>query len=87
MSWHWVYGSIAVLTLLHGVALLYAYRNASAAVGTDGEQAPRGEGVECPSCGEHNETGYRYCRQCVSELPSRMSFLDDSTTPEERRTM
>jgi len=31
--------------------------------------------VTCPDCGEPNEAEYRYCRQCVSELPTGVSFV------------
>jgi hypothetical protein len=30
--------------------------------------------VRCPECGTANEDGYRYCRDCVAELPDAMSF-------------
>lgn len=89
MPGDWVYGAIAVLTLLHGIVLLYAYRRGKA----DGTRDARAEesdtdaGVECRSCGEHNEEGYRYCRQCVSELPAGTSFLSGPSTPETRRTL
>jgi predicted amidophosphoribosyltransferase len=42
------------------------------------------EDVECPNCGEENERGYRYCRQCVSELPGQVSLVDGSLAPRGR---
>ncbi|MFB6300055.1 MAG: hypothetical protein ABEH65_07325 [Halobacteriales archaeon] len=32
-----------------------------------------GDHVTCGECGATNETGYRYCRQCVSELPGMVT--------------
>lgn len=90
MTGDWVFGVIAVLTLLHGTALLYAYRRGSATDGprgVDAEEYVTDTGVECPNCGERNGKDYRYCRHCVSELPARESFLNRSSTPESRRTL
>jgi len=30
--------------------------------------------VECLECGTENEPGYRYCRECVAELPGAVGF-------------
>lgn len=35
----------------------------------DGEVA-----VECRECGTENEPGYRYCRECIAELPGSVAF-------------
>lgn len=86
MAWNWVYTAVAVLTVLHGVAVLSAYRN-----GRDAEAAGHEDrvtdGVMCPDCGAHNETHYRLCRQCVSELPVETSVLDGESMPRSRRTL
>lgn len=90
MTGSWVYGAVALLTVLHGMALLYAYRNGRRAVRTgataDADRYVTEEGVECPDCGTLNETEYRFCRRCVSELPGHVSFTDDSSAPWGRRT-
>jgi ribosomal protein L40E len=89
MTGDWVFGAIAVLALLHGMTLLYAYRRGTArgAATPDAESYVRDDGVECPSCGADNGTGYRFCRRCVSELPGSVSFLGDSSAPASRRTL
>lgn len=64
----------AVLAIagLHLLVAWYARRAASRA-------APAGAGVAadyvedeevtCPTCGAENELGYRFCRNCIGELP------------------
>ena len=41
--------------------------------GGDGEDgdggAPDGPTVTCPACGVENDPEFRYCRDCVAELP------------------
>lgn len=88
MTGDWVFAGITVLVLLHGMALLYAYRRArtSGGAAVDDEASVTEDGVECPSCGAHNETGFRYCRQCVSELPGQPSLLDRAPMSRGRRT-
>lgn len=62
---------IAVM-VLGAITLLAAY---SLLRGTSGQPLPAaGESpekgvVECPHCGTENERGYRFCRECVGDLP------------------
>jgi len=99
MTGDWVYGAIFVLSVLHLLALAYAYRNRPAA-GESGDSPGRGASggdgatghrhggdVECPECGAVNARGYRFCRRCVAELPGWMSFLGESSPAESRRTL
>lgn len=99
MTGEWVYGAIVALSVLHLLALAYAYRNQSDASGVkppdrsasaaDGKGAEHthDEDVECPECGAVNARSYRFCRRCVTELPGRVSVLEQSTWSEGRRTL
>lgn len=86
-----IYGAIVLLTVLHAVLLLYAVWSGRQTRERDDGREPEEylseEGVECPECGEFNEKGYRYCRQCISELPTPVGFLKGESTPQERRTL
>lgn len=37
--------------------------------------------ITCPECEAENESGYRYCRNCVAELPGSMDFGSDGDAP------
>lgn len=37
--------------------------------------------VVCPSCGTENEAGYRFCRSCLTELPSWTNFEPERRNP------
>lgn len=39
----------------------------------DSEEVIDANTVACPDCGNRNNRGYRFCRQCVSELPGATS--------------
>lgn len=50
---------------------------------TDGARAEAGDdeaGVcRCPDCGTPNESGYRFCKQCVAELPGGRPQMGEPT--------
>jgi hypothetical protein len=89
MSEHWVYGAIGLLLVLHVIAVVRAYRKgqASGRAQASTENQTAGQGIECPDCGVVNGQRYRFCRQCVSELPGQVSVLESSSNPSERRTL
>lgn len=41
--------------------------------------------VECPNCGAENGLGYRFCGNCVAELPGVASFDSATRSPGPRR--
>lgn len=70
-------------------ATLYAYRRRREGVGSGAESEfvdPEAGVVTCTHCAAENEDGYRFCRACVNELPTGMSFESDSDTPLGRLT-
>jgi hypothetical protein len=90
MTAEWLLLAIGLLMVTHLVVLAYVMgrdsRRSTAA--TDGETEYRtGEMVDCPHCGETNEPEYRFCRQCVSELPTGGSVLQTRAGPRGRRTL
>ena len=70
----WLYTLLVVVGGVHVLAVIYAYGSKQGS--DDGvepadstEQAVQLQEVDCPECGTTNERGYRYCANCVSELP------------------
>lgn len=70
----WLYTLLVVVGGFHVLAALSAYwfiqtsdNGVDSADGT--EQSEESKNVECLECGTANERGYRYCANCVSELP------------------
>lgn len=75
----WVYAAIAGLLFAHLLTLLFAYRSnrsePAADAPTETVSVDRGDQHEpgvcrCPECGTENDSTFRFCRQCVAELPS-----------------
>ncbi|MEF8853771.1 MAG: hypothetical protein V5A44_11340 [Haloarculaceae archaeon] len=67
-------GTVAVATLLGSqlLVLAAAYWYGRKALKNRAERRrvrTAGDHVVCPTCGAENETGYRYCRECVETLP------------------
>jgi hypothetical protein len=75
----WLYGAIALLVGIHILTMLYAYRRNSDPAGASMQAEPpppvneaHDEArVTCPHCGVTNRSGYRFCKQCVSDLSTR----------------
>ncbi len=77
----WVYASIAGVTVLHLFVLVYlrARRRGSAASAPgsaaggdatgDADADADGDTVRCRQCGAENQRRFRFCRNCVAELP------------------
>jgi hypothetical protein len=78
----WVYASIVAVTVFHLFVLLYlrARRPGSAATATrppaNGDAtgdadagSADGDTVRCRQCGAENQRRFRFCRNCVAELP------------------
>jgi len=83
----WVYAAIAGLLFAHLLTLLYAYRSnrsepaadAAAETATVDRVQQREPGVcRCPECGTENDSSYRFCRQCVAELPGPQLQLEQA---------
>lgn len=93
---HWqlvaVVGMAMGLLALHVLVVRFAAdRGIEPADGSPDTATAQGDGdgsvdrkdgsVTCPECGAGNEAGYRYCRDCVSELPVAMDFGRGSNDP------
>lgn len=69
----WLY-TLFIVGGFHVFAVAYAYWSKQ---GPDDdvepvdstEQSAQSKEVDCPECGATNERGYKYCANCVSELP------------------
>ncbi|SDF92847.1 hypothetical protein SAMN04488067_11110 [Halorubrum xinjiangense] len=84
----WLYTLFVVVGGFHVLAVLYAYWFKR--VSDDGvepadstEKSFQLNEVDCPECGTTNERGYRYCANCVSELPSGDNIDRKPTAPVE----
>ncbi|MDY6780532.1 MAG: hypothetical protein SV760_08330 [Halobacteria archaeon] len=60
--------------------------NQNSGVDTDpsGLNEPAEEHVRCSDCGAVNETEYRFCRRCVSELPGKARRNVSDSLPDGR---
>ena len=93
MSPDWVIGVLSVLLLVHIFVVTYALVQRGW-LQFDGEHSVRSQevpasenGVRCPRCNTENDVEYRYCRNCVSELPTQLSLGNGSSGVQERRTL
>jgi len=86
MASDWVFVAIGLLLLTHLGILAYAFRNYRGTTGNDSTK-DTGEIITCPDCGQANESTYRYCCHCVTELPTRGAALTSQQPDKGRRTM
>lgn len=93
-----LFAVITLLILTHLFLLAFAvYRGPKRAIAIgdaesdtrtdDRRAATTGDGVICPTCETRNDRGYRYCRECVSELPTGVPVTAESVGGESRRTL
>lgn len=95
MSPDWVIGVLSVLLLVHVLGVTYAliqrgllkFDGEYRVRAHDYESAISENSVRCPHCNTENGTEYRYCRGCVSELPTRMALESGSSGAQGRRTI
>lgn len=85
----WLYTSLAIAGLFHLVAVIYAWWKLEHADGqvSDVRTAHSGDGSEvtCPECGTDNERDYRFCGECVAELPGGGQIARRQTSPTGRQ--
>lgn len=90
MTVQWIHLAIGLLMVTHLAVLAYIARRDSRPLtaATDVEErALTEERVECQHCGVTNEPEYRFCRQCVSELPRGSTVFQARPGPRSRQTM
>lgn len=77
----WVHGAVVALAVAQFFIFWYLYRRSSASgthqmrgssatTATQGDGSESGRRVACPNCGTVNTGDFRYCHECVEDLPS-----------------
>jgi len=71
----WVQGAVIILAVVQFGVFWYLYRQSKFATSVSSDQAldENTAEVTCPDCGAPNDRTFRYCQQCVTELPGRMN--------------
>ncbi len=81
---------IGLLLLVHLGLLAYAFHRASGRtqrVESSGQNRTHtSDGITCPDCSTANSPEYKYCRRCVTELPTGVSFTRNTGGERTRRT-
>ncbi len=77
----WIYAVSMGIILSHLLVVYVAYRSDSPSSSTSLNTAREDDLVECTHCGEVNEAVYRFCRECIGELPSRLEPAGSGATP------
>jgi len=76
----WVHGAVFGLAIAQFFVFWYLYRRSGmsstheagqsgSAPATDGNVTAGEHHVACPNCGARNTARFRYCQNCVEELP------------------
>ncbi|WP_425492359.1 DUF7577 domain-containing protein [Halobellus inordinatus] len=82
----WLYTLFVVAGGFHVFVVLYAYWSKQVSddcvePADSTEKSVQLTEVDCPECGTTNERGYRYCANCVSELPGGSNVDRVPTAP------
>lgn len=85
MEQAWLIATVVGLMALHLLVVLSALRARRTEPARTVDRTASGVGVRCPDCEAENEPGYRFCRQCVTELPGRAARGDGASSPASRR--
>ena len=84
-----VLGSVLLFAVhLTLAGALRRYLSGSVRIGPDAERTATvdrdAEAAVCPDCGAENDLSYRFCRNCVEELPSSAVETASSAAPSRR---
>jgi hypothetical protein len=83
----WLSALLFVVVGAHALAVVYAYLvGPGRAESESADAADRADEVVCPACGATNERGYRYCGNCVTELPGTVGAGRRGVSPLGGRT-
>lgn len=81
----WLYTFLAIIGIVHVVAfgLLWWKLERTDRPAPDGATTVSGDAsdVTCSQCGATNERDYRFCGECVAELPGRDKIPRSHTSP------
>ncbi|AAG20860.1 MULTISPECIES: DUF7577 domain-containing protein [Halobacterium] len=88
----WLYTLVVVVGGFHVLAVLYAYWSKQSSDGgvepaDSTKKSVQTKEVDCPECGTTNEREYRYCANCVSELPGGGNIGRMPTAPVGRQIL
>jgi hypothetical protein len=88
----WLFVASTVFLGVSLGVLAYAVRQAKSRKAWTGSESAGDAGaqttddtVQCPACGTTNERGYRYCQECLEELPASVSYVPDSVGTDNRQ--
>lgn len=74
----WLLGVLGVVAVVHTVAIVAAYRQARRVDPGSGQGMDE---IACEECGTDNEPAYRFCRNCVAELPGHGGRMGPAEQP------